>query len=58
MDRKSVKDPIQMLDFIETIDLPADANSVDTIEHVLRKDKSNILRRALDFKGRGSRKMG
>ena len=58
MDKKSIKDLMQMLDLSETIDQLAKANSVRWYGHVLRKDKSNFLRRALDFKVKGTRKRG
>ena len=53
MDKKSTKDLMQMLDLKETLDHLAKANSVRWYGHVLRKDKNNILRRALDLKGKG-----
>ena len=46
---KSTKDVMQMLDLNETIDQLAKANSVRWHGHVLRKDKTNFLRRALDL---------
>ena len=49
MDKKSTRDLMQMLDLNETIDQLAKANSVRWYGHVLRKDKNNFLRRALDF---------
>ena len=56
MDKKSAKDVMQMLDFSETIDQPAEANSVRLYVHVLRKDKNNFLRRTLDPIVRRTRK--
>ena len=50
IDKKSTKDLMQMLDMNETIDLLAKGNSVRWYGHVLRKDKNNFLRRALDVK--------
>ena len=50
MDKKSTKDLMKMLDLNETIDQLAKADSVSWYGHVLRKDKNNFLRRALDFK--------
>ena len=47
VDKTSAKDLMQMLDFKETIDQIAKANSFRWYGHVLRKDKNNILRRAL-----------
>ena len=47
-----------MLDFNDTIDQLAKANSVRWYGHVLRKDKNNFLRRALDLKVKGTRKRG
>ena len=49
VDKKSTKDLMQMLDWNETIDQLAKANSVHWYGHVLRKDKTNFLRRALHF---------
>ena len=48
MDKKWTNDPMQMLDFSETIDQLAKSNSVRWYGHVLRKDKNNFLREALD----------
>ena len=56
MDEKSRKDLMQMLDLKKTIDQLAKANSVRWYGHVLRKDKNNSLRRALDLKVKGTRK--
>ena len=39
-----------MLELNETIDQLSKANSVHWYGHVLRKDKNNFLRRALDLK--------
>ena len=50
MDKKSTNDLMQMLDLNKAIDQLVKANSVCWYGHVLRKDKNNILRRALDFK--------
>ena len=58
MDKKSMKDLMQMLVLSEAIYQLARANSVRWYGHVLRKDKSNFLRRALDFKVKGTRKKG
>ena len=58
MDKKSTKVLMQMLDLNETIYQLAKTNSVRWYGHVLRKDKDNFLRRALDFKVKGTRKMG
>ena len=55
---KSTKDPKQMLDMNETIDQLAKANSIRWDGHVLRKDKNNFLRRALDLTVKGTRKRG
>ena len=49
MDKKLTKDLMQMLALIETMDQLAKANGVRWYGHVLRKDKNNFLRRALDF---------
>ena len=50
MDKKSARDLMQMLDLNETMDQLARANSDRWYGHVLRKDKKNFLRRALDFR--------
>ena len=55
MDKKSTKDIMQMLDLHETIGLLAKANGVRWYQHVLRKDKNDFLRRALDFKVKWTR---
>ena len=57
MDMKSIKDLMQMLDLNEAIDQLARANSVFWYGHVLRKDKNNFLRKASDFKVKGTRKV-
>ena len=49
---------MQMLDLNKTIDLLARANSIRWYGHVLRKDKNNFLRMALDFNVRGTMKRG
>ena len=58
MDKKSTKDPMQMLDLNKKIDQLVKANSVRWYGHVLRKDKNNFLRKALDPKVKGTRKRG
>ena len=58
MDKKSTKDLIQMLVMNETVDQLVKANSVRWYGHVLRKDRNNFLRRALDFNVKGTRKRG
>ena len=50
---KMTKDLMQTLDSEESKDQLAKANSVCWYGHVLRKDKNNFRRRALDVKGRG-----
>ena len=55
---KSTKDLRQMLHLNETIDQLAKVNSVRWHGQVLRKDKKNFLRRALDFKVNGTIKRG
>ena len=45
---------MQMLDLNETIDQLVKANSVHWYGHVLRKEKINFLRRALDSKVKGT----
>ena len=49
VDKKSTKDRMHIFVLNETIDQLARANSVRWYGHVLRKDKNNFLRRALDF---------
>ena len=56
MDKKSIKDPIHMLDMNVTIDQLARANRVRWYGHVLRKDRNNFLRMALDYKVKGTSK--
>ena len=58
VDKKSAKDRIQMLNLNETVDQLAKVNSVCWYGHVCRKDKNNFLRRALDFKVKGTRERG
>ena len=58
MDKKSIKDIMQMLDLNEATDYLAKANSVRWYGHVLRKDKNNFLRRPLDLRLKGTRKRG
>ena len=58
MDKKSTKHLMQMLELNEAIDQQAKANSVCCYGNVLRKDKTNFLRRALDFKVKGKMKRG
>ena len=47
------KDFMLMLGFNETMDQSAIANSVRWYGHVLRREDSHILRRALDFEVEG-----
>ena len=54
MDKKSTKDLMHMLDLNETIDQLARVNSICWYGHVLRKDKNNFQRRALDCKVKGT----
>ena len=58
MDKKSTKDLMQMLDLNETIDQLAKTNIIRWYGHVLRKDKNNFLRMALDVKIKVTRKGG
>ena len=58
VDKKSTRDQLQMFDLNEATDELAKSNSVRSYGHVLRKDKNNLLRRALDFEVKGSRKRG
>ena len=55
-DTNSTIDLLQMLDLDETKDQLARANGARWYGHVLRKDKNNFLRRALDLKAKGTRK--
>ena len=52
VDKKMSRDVMQMVELEETIDQLAKANSVCWHLHVFRKDKSNHLRIALDFRVR------
>ena len=54
IDKKSTKDLMLMLDLNETIDQLAIANSVRWYGHVLRKDKNNFQRMALDLRLKGT----
>ena len=47
-----------MLDMNETMDQLAKAICVRWYGHVVRKDKKNFMRRALDFKAKGTMKRG
>ena len=58
MDKKSTKDLMQMLDLNETIEQLVKDNSVHWYGHVLRNDKNNCLRRALNSKVKGTCKWG
>ena len=58
MDTKSTIDLLLILDLNETIDQLAKANSVGLHGHLVRKDKNNFLRRALDLEAKGTRKRG
>ena len=58
MDKKSTKDLMQMLDLNETMDQLVKANSVRWYGHVLKKDKNNFLRMALDLRVKGTKKIG
>ena len=58
LNKKSTNDLMQMLDLNETIDQLAIANSVRWYGHVLRKDKNNLLRRALHVKVKGAIERG
>ena len=49
-DRKRITDLMIMLEFSETIDQLAMANSVCWYGHMLRREDGHILRRALNFK--------
>ena len=55
---KSTKDLMHMLDSNKTIDQLAKGNSVRWYGHVLRKDKNNSMRMALDIKVYWTRKSG
>ena len=49
---------MQMLDSGETVEQLAKAKGLRWYGHVLRKEKNNFLRGALDFKAKGTRKRG
>ena len=48
MEKKSTKNLMQMLDLKKTMDQLAKVSNASWYGHVLRKDKNNFLRRALD----------
>ena len=54
MNKKSTKDLMQMLDLKETMEQLTRVHSVRRHGHVLRKDKNNNMRRALDLKVKGT----
>ena len=56
IDEKTTNDPMQMLDLNEAIDQLARVNNIRWHRHVLRNDKNYVLRRALDFKVKRTRK--
>ena len=58
MDMKLTKDLMLKLDLNETIGQLVKATSVRWYGHVLRKDKNNFQRRALDFEAKGTTKNG
>ena len=58
MDMKSTKDQMQMLHLKETIDQQVKANSIRWYGHVLRKEKNNFQRRALDLRVKCIKKRG
>ena len=53
MDKKFIKDLMQVLHLNETVDQLARANGVRWYGHVWRKGKNNFLCRELDFKVKG-----
>ena len=55
IEKKSTKNPMHMLDLNETIHQLEKANSVRWCGHILRKDKNNFLRWALDLNVKGTR---
>ena len=55
-DRKRAKD-LMMLDSNETIDQMTMANSVSSLGHVLRREDSYVLRRALNFEVEGQKRI-
>ena len=58
LDKKWTKDLMQILGLNETIGQLAKANCVHWYGHVLRKDRNNFLRRALDPKVKRTMKRG
>ena len=58
MDRNSTTDQMQMLDLVETVDQLSNANGVRWYGHVLRKDRNNFMRGAIDFRVKGEGKVG
>ena len=49
VDKKMREDVLQMLELAETMDRLAQSNTVHCLGYVLRRDSSNLVRRALDF---------
>ena len=58
VNKKLAKDLMQLLDLNETIEHLSKAISARWCGHVMRKDKNNTLRRALDLKVKWTRKRG
>ena len=58
MEKKRTEDLMEMLGLKETAGRMANANGVRSYGHVLRTDDGHVLRKALEFEGRGERKPG
>ena len=58
MDTKNIKELMDMLRLKETVDELAKANVVRCFGHVLRREKDDVLRKALVFKVSDLRRRG
>ena len=58
MEKKRTEDLMEILGLKETAVQMAKANGVRWYGHVLRRDDAHVLRKVLEFEGRGKRKCG
>ena len=58
MDRRNTEQLMDMLGLNETLDKLAKANAVRWYGHVLRREDSDVLKKALNFSVNGKRKRG
>ena len=58
MEKTRTEDLIEMLGLKETVAQKAMANGMRWYRHVLRRGDEHVLRKALEFKGKGKRKQG